>query len=668
MDQDPTADIISTPDNPFTLRQVSLVDRVAASPTLLQNPNAKLDPVTERRSYLQRQDPKYLAQLKRLDSQIGKSMRPETEAVVCIPVAGIQEARNIFKTLKLYSEQTLDSKKFELIVFVNAPESQMQSKKDAYKATVVEVKRAGKTFPRLNIRLVAATLPDEQVKIGNIRKIQTDLALIRTENAGVYKDILLLSNDADCEGLNPQYLEEYLKYFREHPDKEGAVGNLLFDPQSFTRFPAVHAKTEFVNLLDKRGFINGNVNLFGANSVMKSSIYSAIGGYPSALKTGEQEWTGKTIRSLRKAKGTLGYAGDGTVLITNNRRGLSSYLEGQGRQIPFGDTSAEAKMRALDVNQFPMFDYSNPAKVEQLKAEITQILNKVINGYEEGEHLGKNSWFYRTHLEMVGIQYTIIGDPKDIHGSRIVITDMSRFIERSRRMQESIKRGETNMATVYMDSWNQGPQLPSSTKTGESQVRQKPSEQSQVELNTSPDPRRQDKIIAAIVRGDHRLVLVDKVVVSEAERALFQKGVRDGVIGSTQYLNMIKVIRTSLAYEKDPESPVSLFAKFKEATDDARRMRRIVSYVTKGNLTSHDQITAADLAFFAKRFPTALNFEQTIPTLLLAVEQANKREDRERIRLEYVSVLDKVGMTIYGSQWVYLKQARILEQQMRQGK
>lgn len=429
-------------------RQPRLTTDSLLSQTLQKNKDAVLDPIHETREYLKVQDPFYIEQLERLAGQITEPMHEHTEIVSCIPVAGTQEMDTIFKTLQSYNEQSADPDRFEILLLVNVPERFVESRAAEFTATRSAIEQAQRNFPKLHIRAVYAALPDDQVRIGNIRKIGTDLALLREQQAKITRDVLLLSNDADNEGLSNEYMDAFITYFKEHPEKEGAVGNLQFSADGFVRFPEMHARIEFSTYLDQRGFQNGNVDLFGSNSVMKSSIYAAIGGYPSALRTAEQEWTGDTIRKVRGTKKTLGYVDD-ALLTTSARRPLLSHL--RKTKTIFGDEAAEIDMRSLRVDQYPMFDYANRDAVARLIRHIGRTLNALIAEYEKGDRLGKNSWFYKTNLARVGITYTVKGDPKS-DDSTFVITNIDEFVRRQEAMQRAIKKGETNMAKVYQAS------------------------------------------------------------------------------------------------------------------------------------------------------------------------------------------------------------------------
>jgi hypothetical protein len=120
---------------------------------------------------------------------------------------------------------------------------------------------------------MTAVLPDDQVRIGNIRKILTDAALLRAQSAGIKRDVLLLSNDADNKGISRDYVNSFVKYFSEHPDQEGGVGDLCFDHRPCL-FPCPPGN-ERVRHAFGSAASNVNVTLFGA-TVMKSSYMQLL--------------------------------------------------------------------------------------------------------------------------------------------------------------------------------------------------------------------------------------------------------------------------------------------------------------------------------------------------------------------------------------------------------
>ncbi len=431
----------------FLFRQKRMLKNSVPSPTLKNNPDATLDPRVEVEEYFKRADAEYLTQLETLNEQIKDPMHPDTKAVVCIPVAGHQETSNVYATIRSFANQKGDLNQFEVLLLVNAPARFQETKHVEIEKTRAEIERAKQDFPNLRVATAYAVLPDDQVRIANIRKIVTDLALLRGQRAGVARDLILLSNDADNQGVSEGYIESYVSYFESHPEKDGAVGNLQFDPKAWIRFPGVQIGEEIATRLDQTGFENGNAMLFGANSAMKSSIYAGIGGYPPGTKVAEQEWTGNAIRAFRKKNESLGFVRE-AVLATSSRRGLATEILKAEKQIAFGDEKAEETMRGIRLESFPPFDWTNDRAVEDLRKDLEERINESLNAYDKGERLGKDAWFYTNNLGKIGIIYRVQGNPKD-PASTIEITDMSGFISRQKEMQKLIEQGETNMARVY---------------------------------------------------------------------------------------------------------------------------------------------------------------------------------------------------------------------------
>ncbi|HET9131088.1 MAG TPA: hypothetical protein VFO86_09085, partial [Terriglobia bacterium] len=92
------------------------------SPRLKDNPDAELDPRTEGEAYLKGQKPEHLKKIEMLAAEAG-TMADACRVSICIPVAGHHESANIERTLSAYLNQTADPKSFELVLFVNQPDT-----------------------------------------------------------------------------------------------------------------------------------------------------------------------------------------------------------------------------------------------------------------------------------------------------------------------------------------------------------------------------------------------------------------------------------------------------------------------------------------------------------------------------------------------------------------
>ncbi|MBI2601197.1 hypothetical protein HYW42_04530 [Candidatus Daviesbacteria bacterium] len=179
-----------------------------------------------------------------------------------------------------------------------------------------------------------------------------------------------------------------------------------------------------------------------------------------------------------------------------------------------------------------------------------------------------------------------------------------------------------------------------------------------------PNIRRQNKIVASIVRGNPRLVLLDKVDVTTDEKDKYHQGLVSGSIGDKDLRQLLAVIPTPVDAQSDRENPVAVFDRFKGEDADHRHLRRVVSFATRrGDITQENQLVPRDIYRVARDYPTALEFEKMSQRFLKTIEQANKPQDREKVKSEYAKSIDEAATVIYGSQWVYLKQARILQKE-----
>ncbi|MBP9732552.1 MAG: hypothetical protein KBD29_03795, partial [Candidatus Magasanikbacteria bacterium] len=149
------------------------------SPTLKENPNAVLDHRKEIKRYLDTLSPEYRKLVDELGKQIDLPMGDDVRIVSCIPVAGHQEGKNIYETLKNYTYQDMDRKQFEIVLLVNHPDKDKQGKEVTPDETLSEIERFKKEFPDMPVRVMYYVVPQKDAQIGHIRKLLTDAALER---------------------------------------------------------------------------------------------------------------------------------------------------------------------------------------------------------------------------------------------------------------------------------------------------------------------------------------------------------------------------------------------------------------------------------------------------------------------------------------------------------
>lgn len=176
----------------------------------------------------------------------------------------------------------------------------------------------------------------------------------------------------------------------------------------------------------------------------------------------------------------------------------------------------------------------------------------------------------------------------------------------------------------------------------------------------APDSRQQSKIIGVIVRNDQRLIGEPSVQLNHRERGEYLRRVAQGRIGDAEYSKLLGSIKAPIANERDERNPVFLFS---EISGD-RQLKGIVAHFARGSLQSRDSLTPQDLhAFVRQRFPNALAFEKAVGGFLDQIERSNDKQKRA----EYEEKVEELGSIVYGKQWEYLKQIKLLEEEARAG-
>lgn len=174
----------------------------------------------------------------------------------------------------------------------------------------------------------------------------------------------------------------------------------------------------------------------------------------------------------------------------------------------------------------------------------------------------------------------------------------------------------------------------------------------------APDRRQQSKIIAVILRNNQRLIGEHAVQLTPGERDEYLRRVAQGQIGDTDYSKLLRSIRAPIENEQDERNPVSLF---NEVSQD-KQLRGIIAHFTRDNLHFRDSLTPRDVhAFVRQKFPTALAFERAVGEFLGLIELANNKQKRA----EYEGKVEELGSIVYGKQWEYLKQIKLLEEEAK---
>ena len=397
------------------------------SEKLKQDPNAALDAQQEGNEYLKKQNPEYLKRIEAFSSQM-EPMGPECKLAICIPVAGHQEGENIERTLSSYLNQTADPKTYEVVLFVNQPDTKPNGEKVVSDGTLEKIKKFKAEHPGINIRVMEGVLPRKDARIGNIRKLLGDTVLSRSLARGAGGDLIMVSNDADTRGVAPEYIANFVERFKDEKTADGLLGQLDWDPESYIRNPLVHVGTRLFQYMGAQ-YRNAKLGIdsSGASFAYRSSIYSAIGGYDPEIAGGEDSNFGQRIVMARQGsrRTPIDYAGARVSrLYTSSRRAEKAVKDGlapiEQWSRGFGAFDDDVrKVRWEDTGGVP--DYDDPAVVAKLIPQIENIVNRTLpRGIWEDPVYGN---FARRSLGWLGIKYTIAGR------NSIKITDASKLIE-----------------------------------------------------------------------------------------------------------------------------------------------------------------------------------------------------------------------------------------------
>ncbi|MBI2601201.1 protein kinase [Candidatus Daviesbacteria bacterium] len=383
------------------------------SKTLKQNPNAKLNSYQEAQMYFEKQNPAYYQEIKQLTGQIKEEPSVNLKAIVCIPVAGHQEGGNIYNSLANYLPQDASKDQYEILLFVNYPQTDKQGEPVKPDNTLSEIERFRKDHPDVPIRVVVKALPIKQANIGTIRKYLNDIALFRQYQRGPKaEDIILISNDADNKGIAPTYLSNFIQKFEQNPQVDGMLGQLDWDPEAYIKYPLLHIGTRlFQNLAVIGRHRSGRMPSSGANFAFRGSIYAAIGGYLPGSEGGEDIAIGWGIIEGRQDHKRVTFAGTRVSrLYTSARRAIAAIKDGI---VPLDQWQKEFsafddEIRRMQLGEGENINYDDPAQLAKFKEGLETVINKTLDIYEHGERLGKDSEYYQRALRWSGIQYKVV--------------------------------------------------------------------------------------------------------------------------------------------------------------------------------------------------------------------------------------------------------------------
>jgi hypothetical protein len=419
--------------------QQNITNKVGFAETIRKNPEAKLDAYDEAQKYLNKQDADYLKKVGDFASEMGE-MNPDCRLSICIPVAGHEEADNIYETLKNYTYQQkdgkpLDPKLFEIALNINHPENDKEGNLLNADSVISEVRRFQTDYPAMNVRIIYERVPNDQATIGRARKILSDTVLKRSVARGKGKtDLIMVSNDADNKGLATEYIANFIEKFDQESDVDAMVGQLDWDVEAYVRKPLIHVGTRLMQYLIAQYRSKGSPpNSSGANFAYRSSIYAAVDGYVSGTRSGEDTDLGRKITVARTDASHKGivYAGlSKSRVFTSARRSERVLKFGLPPSKQWTEESGNEGFQTLDgtvrgtkwENENEVIDFNNPDEVKKFITNVEDIINKT---------LGDNVYSRESHraLNWLGVKFRV-------ENRAIVITDATKLLKGLKEYQE----------------------------------------------------------------------------------------------------------------------------------------------------------------------------------------------------------------------------------------
>lgn len=225
-------------------------------------------------------------------------------AVVAIPNASLQEAKNIYQTLANYTQESkLQPHEFEIVVHNNffVEEGQNDAEvREQYDITLAEITRFQQGNPEITIRQFGTRYETNAPSIATIRADLFNAIAQDLYNRGRQTDILLISNDADTCGTSPDYIGNMVEAYEQSGADiiaggldwelidtlpEGAMANKMLRYQMYI--------DEIANVY------NPHPTVWDANTGLSLATYYAAGGFKRGTEMAEMLELVHTIRNYR---------------------------------------------------------------------------------------------------------------------------------------------------------------------------------------------------------------------------------------------------------------------------------------------------------------------------------------------------------------------------------
>ena len=267
-----------------------------------------------------------------------------------------------------------------------------------------------------------------KVEVGFYKKKVFDIALLRHKNRGTKKDLLIIANDADMTYTSPTYLEETRQFMNgsENSSVDAMLGRQDLDPEVYEKNPTFHAALRFWQFMEAAiRAKQKEVGTQGRNTVMRGSVYAAIGGNRTRDFWGDIE-LGRLVRAGRNGNKTIAFLNRAWVMV-DPRRELDKFKSGElvantwldfnERQGVRGTTKSEHRSpEGIDVDQLATLLESDPLVTrfrQRLEDEVNGIVYAFGGGGGQETYLGaggsaSKEKILRQAANRLGIQVNLI--------------------------------------------------------------------------------------------------------------------------------------------------------------------------------------------------------------------------------------------------------------------
>lgn len=383
------------------------------SPRLKEFPKAQLDAKTEIDWYISRFSSDYRAQIDGLDSQIAEGMSPNCRLCFVVPVADHREGKNIYHMLATYLKQKdkggviMDNTQFEILLLLNHPDNESPDN------TKKEIERFKKAHPEISVRAAEIVFP-QNTRFGAIVKILSDLAVVRSQKRTepVGAELILARNDADMVDLSETYVSEILALFDDPNNRhvDAVQGEIKWSEKMAEirrLYPVAHTAYRYRDLIRQYNRMhNLYTEMQGANLIIRSSTYAAIGGFNEHTGISEDTEIAKMIKLARfgkleeipEDKSPIAYS-EAAWVITDPRRVLycaRNDISMADKLYTYGaGVSLDAKPRKI-------------AAIQQLPINLVLLEDEINKLNENSLGIKADSPAVKTALEQLGFRFKII--------------------------------------------------------------------------------------------------------------------------------------------------------------------------------------------------------------------------------------------------------------------